>query len=401
MQEGNPACVSYKNSRLSGGGGESVRKSPLSPLPSFSKTVRRLLVLLFSIKVLFPSTMAFVPSLPLENRGKLGTACGRGVFVLSHSSWIICCAPLASAHRTSHKTGRVEKSRNSVVLVKCSASTSVANGNASSFPTSSTPEHVAFICDGNSRWAASRSLPASVGHAAGADRLLSILECLKSKGVKVCTMYGFSTENWSRPAEEINDIFTIMEQTALGFREKALAEGVRVKILGDLDDERLPRSLRGVLLVLEQDTFSVAATKGGAQEGLMVCLAVNYGGRADIVSASRKLSDAISQGVIGADEVDDSVFGSYLHTAGVPDPDLIIRTGGEQRLSNFLLWNAAYSELYFTDKLWPDFNEASLDEALDWYTGRIRRFGSRCGVEKLLSGNVVNAKESVDGKLLE
>ena len=256
------------------------------------------------------------------------------------------------------------------------------------------PRHVAFVCDGNSRWAKARNVPTFVGHAAGADRLVEVLTALKNDGVQYCTMYGFSTENWRRSKKEIDDILTVMEQTARRFYDRALQERVRVKVLGDMHDERLPQSLRDILGQLERDTlkFGASATTETAAttssdgnqdtndrptQPLTVCLAVNYGGRQDIVNASLKVARALANGEIDPEDVSEETFSSYLCTDDIPDPDLIIRTSGECRLSNFLLWNAAYAELYFTPVLWPDFAEDHWKAALTWYGERKRRFGAR------------------------
>lgn len=240
------------------------------------------------------------------------------------------------------------------------------------------PRHVAFICDGNSRWAQARGAPASVGHLAGADRLIDCLHTLKRAcGIEYCTFYGFSTENWKRSPEEIRDILFVMEQTARKFYTKAIDEQVRVKILGDLDDSRIPQSLCHVLQKLERDTAGFPSTS------LTVCIAINYGGRQDIVNASVRMAQAIASGDLHADEVTEDDFSSLLYTSDIPDPDLMIRTGGEKRLSNFLLWNCAYSELYFCNDLWPDFDDSSMLEALEWYSSRSRRFGGRKNAEKV------------------
>lgn len=237
-----------------------------------------------------------------------------------------------------------------------------------------TPKHVAFICDGNSRWAKARFLPGAVGHVTGADRLLGCIETLKTAGVKYCTMYGFSTENWKRSDKEIKDILAVIEQTAKSFRYRAIDERVTVKIVGDMEDPRLPDSVRDALLQLERAT---ASNDGEWSSEITLCLAVNYGGRQDIVKASLKVAKAIAEGRIDPSEVTEDMFGSLLFTADVPDPDLVVRTGGDQRLSNFLLWDVAYAELYFSDVLWPDFDELQLNKALAWFASRSRRFGGR------------------------
>lgn len=250
------------------------------------------------------------------------------------------------------------------------------NGDASDVTTTLTlsrrlPRHVAFVCDGNSRWAKARYLPASVGHAAGADRILESLTTLQKAGVEYCTMYGFSTENWKRSPKEIRDILLLIEQVATSYYQRALDDNVRFKILGDIDDVRIPASLRDALRTLERET----AGNGSNTKQLTVCLAVNYGGRRDIINASLQLAKAIAAGQIDPATVTESDFSALLCTNGVPEPDLVIRTGGEKRLSNFLLYDAAYAELFFTDTLWPDFSASRLDEALAWFASRSRRFG--------------------------
>lgn len=240
-----------------------------------------------------------------------------------------------------------------------------------------TPRHVAFICDGNSRWAEARGLPASIGHAAGADRLVECVQSLRQEGVAYCTMYGFSTENWKRSDREIRDILTVIEQTANAFKAWAMDEHVCVKILGNMNDPRIPRSLYDALGALERDTHSSAAARGMVDGRMTICLAINYGGRQDIVNASLQLAKAISAGDIDPCDVSENDFSRFLYTADIPDPDFVIRTGGDQRLSNFLLWNLAYAELYFTEVLWPDLDKIELIKALDWFSSRSRRFGGR------------------------
>jgi undecaprenyl diphosphate synthase len=250
------------------------------------------------------------------------------------------------------------------------------NANASNDTTTSTPSrrllrHVAFVCDGNSRWAKARYLPASVGHAAGANRILESLTTLQKAGVKYCTMYGFSTENWKRSPKEVRDILLLIEQVATSYYQKAMDDNVRVKILGDIDDVRIPASLREALRKLQRDT----AGDGTCTKQLTVCLAVNYGGRRDIINASLQLGKAIAAGQINPSTVSEADFSALLCTNGIPEPDLVIRTGGEKRLSNFLLYDAAYAELFFTDTLWPDFDASRLEEAFVWFASRSRRFG--------------------------
>jgi undecaprenyl diphosphate synthase len=253
--------------------------------------------------------------------------------------------------------------------------------------TTKIPQHVAFICDGNSRWAHRRGLDTRHGHVQGADRLVQLLEQLKEDRISYCTLYGFSTENWRRPTEEIQEIFGVMEATARTLLPRLLQGGtgssIRIRILGDLHDERIPRGLRMILQELQRITDQHKQKENDLTNDkahiLTVCLAINYGGRQDIVHATKKLVAAIQAGELSLQDLDknDTTFASYLSTAGIPDPDLIVRTSGEHRLSNFLLWNSAYSEFYVTDTLWPDFDIESWHGALEWYQQRSRRFGSR------------------------
>lgn len=248
------------------------------------------------------------------------------------------------------------------------------------------PRHVAIICDGNSRWAQARGLPAAAGHAAGAERLVQVLQTLQTMGVCYCTLYCFSTENWQRPAQEIHHLMRVMEQTARKFRSQVLASRARIKVLGDLDDERIPAGLRNVLTEIEQATATASDDDDDSDESnndeprQTVYLAINYGGRRDILNAAKRLAkEAIAtvDPLSAIDELEEDDLARQLGTQGIPDPDLLIRTSGEHRLSNFLLWNIAYAEIYFTDTLWPDFDADSIAQALEWYAQRHRRFGSR------------------------
>ncbi|CAB9526022.1 Ditrans,polycis-undecaprenyl-diphosphate synthase ((2E,6E)-farnesyl-diphosphate specific) [Seminavis robusta] len=239
------------------------------------------------------------------------------------------------------------------------------------------PRHVALICDGNSRWAKKRGLPSSAGHVAGANQLVNILDALKESGVEYATLFAFSTENWKRPQSEIDDLMRIMEESSHKFYHKAMREHVQVQILGDLQDARIPASLRRALRKLQDDT-AVKTAQSTQRPPFTVCFAINYGGRQDIVNASLKLAQAIANGTIAPDQVDEALFASMLCTRDIPDPDLVIRTSGECRLSNYLLWNIAYAELYFcNDIYWPDFDQKSWNRALQWYSQRTRKFGGR------------------------
>jgi undecaprenyl diphosphate synthase len=272
-------------------------------------------------------------------------------------------------------------------------------------------QHVAIICDGNSRWATTTEASSSSsrpplldsttatttttttfhGHARGASRVLSLLEYIHdnySDTIRYVTLYGFSSGNWSRPTHEIRDIWKVMEETAESVKEWVQKEYLTIQILGNLSDDRIPSSLRNTLLALETatSTTSSSSTKhksthphpsSSTKKTLTLCLAINYGGRNDILNATRKIAEMVERGELKSTDVNSDVMNRFLCTNGMPDPDLVIRTGGEQRLSNFLIWNIAYSELYFTPVLWPDFDEHQFELALDWYYGRERRFGGR------------------------
>ena len=308
------------------------------------------------------------------------------------------------------------------------------------------PKHVAFICDGNSRWAQSKSLHESLGHVAGADRVVNLIKTLqrlridtgedadntdettalqsnidikedrrtakqqqkqqKQTRIEYCTLFAFSTENWSRPQLEIAALFTLITQTAIKYQtHSSILNGtIQISLLGNINDDRIPDDMRSALLELVKVSTDACDERRRRrrlllQEGedndrdciedddiLTICLAINYGGRADILQAATRLAQSIASGEVTLDNNDDTtqqqqqlenLISSRLSTSTIPDPDLIIRTGGEYRLSNFLLWNVAYTELYFSDLLWPDFDNDELIKALSWYGRRNRRFGGR------------------------
>jgi undecaprenyl diphosphate synthase len=225
------------------------------------------------------------------------------------------------------------------------------------------PRHVAFILDGNGRWAEKRGLPRLEGHRAGVKNLRRILKCLNKHGVEYVTIYAFSTENWSRPADEINGIFDILEEMVEGETRELHKNGVRIRHIGRL--EGLPKGV--------QQAIKKAVKLTENNKGMTLGVALNYGGRAEILDAiSRITADKISP-----KDIDEKLFNKYLYTAGFPDVDLMIRTSGEMRTSNFLIWQSAYSEYYFTPVLWPDFDEEELEKALLAYSQRQRRFGGR------------------------
>jgi undecaprenyl diphosphate synthase len=223
------------------------------------------------------------------------------------------------------------------------------------------PVHVAFILDGNGRWAEHRGLPRLEGHRAGVKNIRPILKYLKTQGIRYVTLYAFSTENWNRPADEVNGIFHILESIIAREARELHKNGVRICHIGRLDgiSPKLQKSINRALKLTAGNT------------DMTLGFAFNYGGRAEILDALRKF---IASGA-PVDGIDEKSFGQYLYTAGFPDVDLVIRPGGEIRTSNFLIWQAAYSEYYFTPVLWPDFNEEELEKALLAYGQRQRRFG--------------------------
>ncbi len=223
------------------------------------------------------------------------------------------------------------------------------------------PYHVAIIMDGNGRWAKARGLPRLAGHRAGTDNLRRILRACVKQGIKILTIYAFSTENWGRPAEEVRGLMTILEQVIERELNELHKEGVQIRHIGRLDgiSPRLQKKIaHAVEITRHNDT-------------LILNVAFNYGGRQEIIDAVRQL---MKNGV-DPDQIDDALLSQALYTGGQPDPDLIIRTSGEMRFSNFLIWQSAYAEFYVTDTYWPDFNESELQKALEHYAQRERRFG--------------------------
>lgn len=226
-------------------------------------------------------------------------------------------------------------------------------------------KHIAFIMDGNRRWAKQRGLPVSQGHKKGADVLIEIAKAAKNMGVKYMTVYAFSTENWQRSADEVEHLMGLLRRYLdTGFKE--LEENdVRIRFVGE-------RYMLAPDIVEKMAKIEEATADKGSVE---LCVALSYGGRQEIVAATRKIANEVKAGKLQPGNIDAEIFDSHLYTAGFPDPDLMIRTGGELRISNYLLWQLSYSEFYFTDTLWPDFNEAELKQIIEDYTGRERRYG--------------------------
>jgi undecaprenyl diphosphate synthase len=227
------------------------------------------------------------------------------------------------------------------------------------------PKHVAVIMDGNGRWAKQRGMPRIMGHQRGVDALKDLLRCCRDWGIPALTAYAFSTENWGRPLEEVEFLMTLFERVLRRETREMMEENVKIRFVGDLS--ALPPSLR------EEIDRSQEETAGNS--GIQFTVATNYGGRQEIVQACREIARQVQQGVLSPDSIDESLFEKYLYTAGIPHPDLLIRTSGELRLSNFLLWQMAYAEIYVTQTLWPDFDRSQFHQALKDYQDRDRRFG--------------------------
>jgi len=231
------------------------------------------------------------------------------------------------------------------------------------------PRHVAIIMDGNGRWAAKRALPRSAGHAAGAETFRRVATYCKEIGIEYLTVYAFSTENWKRPADEVGTIMELLERYLNEALEKMERDKVKMKFFGDIS--ALPQGLQQLIAQTEEVSRRF--------EGVQVNICVNYGGRDEILRAVENyVRDAAEEKVPGG-QLSEETLSRYMYSSGIPDPDLVIRPSGEMRLSNFLLWQSAYSEFFFTDVLWPDFNEKELDRAIIAYQNRDRRYGGLRG----------------------
>ena len=227
------------------------------------------------------------------------------------------------------------------------------------------PEHVAIILDGNGRWAKKRGLPRKAGHVAGAKAVDALSRDAYDLGIKYLTVYAFSTENWARPEDEVGALMKLLRSYINDRLKMGERYNIRYRAIGDLT--RLDKKL--------QEGIEKLIEKTAGNTGLTVTIALNYGSRDEILRAVRSVSEDVKEGKISVNEIDDSLFSSRLDTDGIPDPDLLIRTSGEERLSNFLLWQLAYTEFYFTDVLWPDFDVEELKKAIEYYQGKDRRFG--------------------------
>ena len=231
------------------------------------------------------------------------------------------------------------------------------------------PQHIAIILDGNGRWAKAKGMPRNYGHAQGSKNVERICEEAWRMGIKYLTVYAFSTENWSRPEGEVAALMTLLRNYMKTCLKTAAKNDMKIRVIGDI--EPLDKDIKNRIRELEAATVN--------NGGLNFTIALNYGSRDEMTRAAKKMAKDCAEGKLDPEQIDESVFESYLDTHGIPDPDLMIRTSGEQRLSNYLLWQLAYSEFYFTDVPWPDFKKEELAKAIEEYNHRHRRFG---GVEE-------------------
>ncbi len=227
------------------------------------------------------------------------------------------------------------------------------------------PKHIAIIMDGNGRWATKRSLPRQLGHQEGMNRVVEIVECAKEIGIKHLTLYAFSTENWKRPKIEIDALMNLLILFIRNELDKIHRNDVKIKVLGDI--KKLP--------TLAQKEVNRAINKTIDNKSMTLNIALNYGGRQELVKATKAILIDVKKGIIDIDVINEDTISSYLYTTGQPDPDLVIRPSGELRLSNFLIYQSAYSEFYFSDILWPDFKKEDLYRAIIDFQSRSRRFG--------------------------
>ena len=229
------------------------------------------------------------------------------------------------------------------------------------------PEHIAIIMDGNRRWAREKKLPIKIGHKTGADTLEKITKYANKIGIKYLTVYAFSTENWNRTEEEVSALMMLLQSYIDDFSKRADLENIKINVIGDL--ARLSENLQKSIKKCIERTLN--------NTGLTLNIAFNYGGRAEMIKATKEIAQDVKEGKISIDDITEDVINSHLYTAGMPDPDLMIRTSGEIRTSGFLLWQMSYTEFLFVDKYWPDFSEKDFDLAIEEYRKRNRKFGAK------------------------
>lgn len=229
------------------------------------------------------------------------------------------------------------------------------------------PQHIAIIMDGNRRWAKSKNLPIKIGHKTGADNLEKIARYANKIGIKYITAYAFSTENWNRSEEEVNGLMLLLQYYLDDFAKRAASSNMKLNVIGDIGklSEKVQKSIENCINLTSNNT------------GLILNVAFNYGGRDEIVKATKKIATEVKEGKISENDINEKMFENYLYTANMPDPDLLIRTSGESRISGFLLWQLSYTEFLFVDKYWPDFSEEDLDLAIEEYKKRNRKFGAK------------------------
>lgn len=228
------------------------------------------------------------------------------------------------------------------------------------------PTHIAIIMDGNRRWAKSQGKPAGFGHKAGAKTIENIVRYANKIGLKYITVYAFSTENWKRSEDEVSGLMLLLQNYLSDYAKRANTENIKIKVLGDIT--KFPEGT--------QKSINECIEKTKNNTGVTFSIALNYGGRAEIIQAIQNIAKDLKKGQIKENEITEQLINEYLYTKDMPDPDLIIRTSGEQRLSGFLAWQSTYSELYFIQKNWPDFTEEDLDKAIEEYNRRTRKFGA-------------------------
>lgn len=226
-------------------------------------------------------------------------------------------------------------------------------------------EHIAIIMDGNGRWAQKRNLPRSAGHKKGAEVVKEIAKEANNRGIRYLTLYAFSTENWNRPKEEVDTLMGLLRQYLKSDFSELHKNNIRIRVIGERS--MLDKDIVAQIAKLENDTAQ--------NSGMVLCLAISYGSRLEIVQAARKIAALVKKGDMSESDVDIKLFSDMLYTKDIPDPDLLIRTSGEQRISNFLLWQSAYSELFFSPTLWPDFTVRELDDIINQFNSRERRYG--------------------------
>ena len=227
------------------------------------------------------------------------------------------------------------------------------------------PNHVAIIMDGNGRWAKKRKKRRFFGHKAGMDRVRDVVSYAKAKGIKILSLFAFSKENWQRPKEEVNFLFSLLEEFTKKEVKDLIKNNIKLHFIGDLED--LPAHYYELIKKAENSTNHC--------DGMVLNIVLNYGGKQEIINAVKNIGNDLLNGNIALNDINEKTFSNYLYTKNIPDPDLLIRTSGEMRISNFMLWQLAYTEIYVADTLWPDFNEEEFNKALEDFSKRERRFG--------------------------